>query len=97
LNERGNISMCHQIIASFGLILDIIGVVFLFIWGPPAPNMEGSVGLALESGTVLADGTKVKDMEKEQLRKRVLHTRMSKVGLGLILFGFVLQLIAQWF
>ena len=89
--------MCHQIIASLGLILDIIGVIFLFIWGPPTPSMEGSVGLALESGTVLSDGTKIEDIEKEQLREKAIHSRMSKVGLGLILFGFILQLIAQWF
>jgi hypothetical protein len=88
--------MCQQIIVSFGLILDIIGVILLFIWGPPTPSMEGSVGLALESGTVLYDGKKVKDIEKEQLRRRAIHSRMSKVALGLIFFGFVVQLVAQW-
>jgi len=89
--------MCHQMITSFGLILDIVGVIFLFIWGPPTPSMEGSVGLALESGTVLADGRKVEDMEKKQLKKKATHSLMSKVGLGLIFLGFVLQLIAQWY
>jgi hypothetical protein len=88
--------VCQQAIASFGLILDIIGVIFFFIWGPPTPSMEGSVGLALESGTVLSDGTKVEDIEKEQLRRRAKHSRMSKIALGLVFFGFVFQLIAQW-
>jgi hypothetical protein len=88
--------MCQQAIASFGLILDIVGVIFLFIWGPPTPSMEGGVPLELESGTVLSNGKKVGDIEKEQLKRKTIHGRMSKIALGLIFFGFVMQLIAQW-
>ncbi|HJX23247.1 MAG TPA: hypothetical protein VJ574_02410 [Candidatus Bathyarchaeia archaeon] len=83
-------------IASIGLVLDIVGVIFIFIWGPPMPEMEGSVGLALESGTVLKNGTMVADEEKKQLQRRKTHNIISRAGLGIICVGFLLQLISQW-
>jgi len=86
----------QPIIASIGLSLDIVGVILIFIWGPPMPDMQGSVGLAVESGTPLGDGTTVADEEKKQLQRRKIHNIISRVGLGIIGVGFLLQLVSQW-
>ena len=86
----------QPIIASIGLGLDIVGVILIFIWGPPMPDMQGGVGIALENGTPLGDGTIVADEEKKQLQRRKSHTIISRVGLGIIGVGFLLQLISQW-
>ena len=60
------------------------------------PDMQGGVGIALESGTPLGDGTTVADEEKKQLQRRKSHTIISSVGLGIIGVGLFLQLISQW-
>lgn len=78
-----------------GIMVDIVGVIGLFIWGPPTKPMEGEVGLDIERETVLADGTKVADLEDEQLRRKKIHSVMSKVSLGLICLGFIIQLLGQ--
>jgi hypothetical protein len=88
--------MFPALVGSIGLMLDIFGVILLFIWGPPVPNMEGTIKLALESGTRLSDGTIVGELERQQLDRRRLHSRMSKVALATIAMGFAVQLIAQW-
>ena len=86
----------QPIIASIGLSLDIVGVILIFIWGPPMPDMQGSVGRAVESGTPLGDGTTVADEEKKQLQRRKTHNIISRVGLGIIGVGFLLQLVSPW-
>jgi len=86
----------EPVVSTVGLILDIVGVGFLFFWGPPLPVMEGGVGIALESGTSLGDGRTVADEEAQQRRTRRIHITMSRVGLAFIAIGFALQLIAQW-
>lgn len=83
-------------LASFGLSLDIVGVILLFFWGPPMLEMQGSVGRALESGTPLGDGRTVADEEEEQLKRYKIHAIISRIGLGIIGAGFLLQLISQW-
>jgi hypothetical protein len=79
-----------------GLALGMAGVVILFIWGPPLPDFDETVGLALEPATVLADGRKVSDIADAARRRKRRHQIMSRVGLGLIGFGFGAQLIAVW-
>ena len=85
-----------QLLASIGLALDIVGVLIIFKWGPPQPEMSGGVGLGLESGTPLGDGRTVADEEASQAATKRMHEIMSRVGLGIVALGFLLQLIALW-
>jgi len=69
----------QQMLASFGLSLDIVGVILLFFWGPPMHEMQGSVGRALESGTSLRDGRTVADEEMEQLKRHKTHSIIKPI------------------
>lgn len=89
--------MNPKIVSSIGLILGIIGVVFIFIWGPPQPKLTPGVSLGLESGTQINNtGKTVADYNREVEKRRKCHTLMSRFGLFLILIGFVFQLWAVW-
>ena len=75
-----------------GLILGMTGVALVFRWGPPQPTFEQGVGVAVEDATLLADGRAAAEHEVEvrQLKRR--HAVLSRIGLGLIGVGFLLQL-----
>jgi hypothetical protein len=65
--------MVGHIVNSCGLILGMAGVILIFVWGPPQPNFDESVLIAVEEATVLEDGTKVADIIAEQERLRQQH------------------------
>ncbi len=77
--------MCGDILATVGLVLDIIGVFFIwaFALGKPlsVPNSSGKE-VPLSLGT---------DADRAEWKKA-----LSNLGLPLILIGFVLQIIALW-
>lgn len=79
-----------------GLCLGIVGVVLIFIWGPPQPSFEKGIGIGLEAGNVLSDGKTVAEHDNDIERQEQFTDRMSRVGLGLILFGFIAQLYGSW-
>ena len=87
---------CPQIFSTVGLVLGMIGVLIIFLFGPPQPSFEEGVGVGLEDGTPLGDGRTVADHNAEVRRKRRRHSILSKVGLGLVFIGFGLQLWAVW-
>jgi hypothetical protein len=71
-----------------GLALGMIGVVIIFIWGPPQPSFDETSALLLE-GT---DAQHVEDVRRHKHQYEV----MSSIGLGLIFVGFGAQLAAVW-
>ena len=78
-------------ITSVGLILDVLGVIALFYFGPPTLNItkEGSKILPFRS-----------DDPEETRKNRTLaakHDRMSKLGLVLLCLGFCFQLASNWY
>lgn len=89
--------MTAQHLNALGLLLGMVGVLLLFFWGPPLPEMRGAVGIALQSTTVLADGRRVADIEEAEKRLRHRHEIFSRFGLGLLFFGFAAQFAALWF
>lgn len=93
MNEPAVTAQCLNAI---GLVLAMVGVVLIFIWGPPQPSFDEGVGLALESGTVLKDGTKVSDLEDAARRRKRRHKIISSIGLVLVFCGFLFQLVALW-
>jgi hypothetical protein len=85
-----------QLLNSVGLVLSMIGVLIIFRFGPPMPDLEHGVGLGLDEGTRLADGRTVAQHNADRLRLRTRHSRISQVGLMLVFAGFALQLWATW-
>jgi hypothetical protein len=88
--------MTAQCLNTIGLVLGMLGVVLIFLWGPPQPDLDESVGIALEDATVLADGTKVSDMVAAAKRRKRRHWTIPSIGLFLIFCGFGVQLWAVW-
>ena len=77
-------SRSAELFNTVGLILDIFGVVLLFRFGlPPDVSRDGTVRLAL--------GT-----DEREARKGKLYERLSWTALGLIVTGFVLQIVGTW-
>jgi hypothetical protein len=66
-----------------------VGVVIIFIWGPPQPNFDEAVPLQLE-------GPEIEHKVEDVRRLKRQHEIMSSIGLGLIGLGFGAQLIAVW-
>jgi|KBSSwiStaDraftv2_1062776.scaffolds.fasta_scaffold298065_2 hypothetical protein len=85
-----------QLLNSIGLVLGMVGVLVIFAFGPPMPDLEHGVGLALDEGTRLADGRTVAQHNADRLRLRTRHSRISQGGLLLVFAGFALQFWAIW-
>ena len=85
-----------QVLNSAGLALGMIGVLIIFSFGPPLPDLEHGVGLVLDEETRLADGRTVSEHNVDRLRLRTRYSRISQCGLLLVFAGFALQLWATW-
>lgn len=72
-----------------GLMLGMIGVAVIFCYGPPQPNFEPHAPIAQELGTASDHIDAVRRRTKQ-------HRFWSSIGLILIFFGFLFQLIATW-
>jgi hypothetical protein len=72
------------IISSLGIVLDIIGVFLLFIYQPPTP--------ATMSQNMFMETASIWDRFKFEFKS----SKISKRGLLLILFGFILQLVGNF-
>ena len=69
---------------NLGLLLDIIGVVLLWCFGlPPDVRREGQ-------SYILAEGE-----DQTEKRKAKLYDCLSKLGLFLIIFGFIVQIVGN--
>jgi len=85
-----------QLLNTIGLVFAMVGVLIIFRFGPPQPTLEPGVGLGLEDGTLLPNGRTVADHNRAVEKRRFLHSRTSKIGLGLVFLGFAFQLWATW-
>lgn len=72
-------------INSVGLVLDICGAVLLWKYGlPEAISREGHQYIVLEQ------------KDEAEAEKAKAYDFWSKLGLGLLIFGFVLQLVSNF-
>jgi len=71
--------------STFGLILDIFGVLLLFRYGLPSKVNTGDT-ISIESGT---ENRRLREKENKKI------FRWAYFGLSLILCGFILQLIGS--
>ncbi len=87
---------CPQVLNSIGLVMGMVGVIIIFKFGPPQPNLETGVSIVLSPNNILSDGRKVSqyDLDAEEAKK--MHSCMSKCGLSMIFIGFAFQLGATW-
>ena len=84
-------------LSTIGLSLAILGVLIIFIWGPPQPEHTTGVSLGLEDGTPIdKSGKTVAEYNREVIKRKKFHTVMSRFGLILIMVGFALQLWVLW-
>jgi hypothetical protein len=81
---------------AIGLSLGLVGVVFIWIWGPPQPSFERGVSIVLEDANRLPDGRTAAQYAADTEAQERHYRFMSRVGLGLILAGFALQLINEF-
>lgn len=85
-----------QIINSFGLVLGITGTAILFRWGFPQPSFNEGVSLGLEDANVLENGLTVAENNQKVKEEKERFSRISRLGLALIILGFAFQLVAAW-
>jgi hypothetical protein len=82
--------LAADIVASIGLVLDIIGAVMLFRFGLPRAPVD-------EEGNLFAPAFDFPDIK---LAEVVAYARQQKrgshIGLGLLVAGFAGQLVAVW-
>ena len=76
-----------DVVSSIGLILDIAGVVLLFLFGLPANVRETGGTILLFGG-----GKSTEEAKREHRRYKLV----SRIGLVCLIFGFSLQLISNF-
>ena len=69
-----------------GLILDAVGIVLLFVYGPPPSVISKQAGIII----MYPSGD-----ESQQQRKIDRHILIGRCALGLIVVGFLLQILAN--
>ncbi|MCH8951806.1 MAG: hypothetical protein IID49_06765 [Proteobacteria bacterium] len=78
--------MTPAIVNSIGLLMDAVGVVVVFMYGWPQPDLS-------ENNYVIWGGDHT---DPEDVAKRRHHKRMSIAGLVCLVCGFGVQIIATW-
>jgi hypothetical protein len=76
-----------NVFSSIGLIIDIIGVIFLFKFGLPSDISIGGFELREELETE----------ERERLSRNKKIKKMANIGLVCLILGFILQLVGSNF
>lgn len=67
----------------------------IFLWGPPKPNLNKGIGIGFKDNTPIDEkGITVKERNDNVEIKRKKHLFISRLGLILIFFGFIFQLLA---
>ena len=84
-----------QILNIIGLSIDFIGVTILFIWAPIQPNLEDGFSIGLEDSTLI-DGKTVSYWNEKKRKQKKKIGFLSIVGFGLILLGFLIQIISNF-
>jgi hypothetical protein len=76
--------LLYPILNSIGLVFDIAGVVLLFKFGLPEEiSRTGSSALLIE------------ERDETEVRRARLYDRLGGLGLGLLILGFVVQLVSN--
>ena len=79
-----------ELLNGTGLVLDILGILFLYKYGLPSKVQEPREGIEILYAGI------TEQEKKSQERVFSYYRRMSRYGLFLILFGFLLLLIGNF-
>ena len=83
-----------QILTLGGLAIDIVGAVLLYRYGLPSRFPHGSLLLLDGDQVVTAEWGSESHEEFDEINsKQQRFERFSRLGLRLLIFGFVLQLL----
>ncbi|HDY68799.1 MAG TPA: hypothetical protein ENH85_13540 [Candidatus Scalindua sp.] len=89
--------MNSKALTTIGLCLGMLGVILIFIWGPPQPNLKPGVSIELEDNNPVNEtGQTVAEYNQEVIAKKATHACMSRIGLIMVFIGFTCQLISIW-
>lgn len=76
--------MTAACINDIGLLLDIFGAILLFKFGlPDSIDREGHCHIITEQ------------VDEEEIKKGKLYDKLGKIGLVLLILGFIFQLISN--
>ena len=79
-----------------GLVLNIIGVLIVFVFGFPQPDYNKGCCFGVELGTVIdSEGHTEGELEKRNQRNKKWHKALALLGLIYLLAGFGFQLYYQ--
>ena len=81
-------------LALIGLALNMAGVLLLFFFGFPQPDLSEAVTIEVEDNTVFTDGTSASGLKENARRKKRFYKTMSSVALLLLLIGFIFQALS---
>lgn len=88
--------MMQEWLNSIGLAFNILGVTIAFFYGYPQPSHDKGVTLVVGDANILPSGKTVAQFNEDKRRQKAKYLMLSRTGLGLMAFGFLLQLIATW-
>jgi hypothetical protein len=88
--------MKAQILNTIGLVLNIAGVIIVFIFGFPQPTHEEGISLGLGDANRLSDGRTVAEYNEQVRKTKFKYLCLSRFALGLVIIGFAFQLWATW-
>jgi hypothetical protein len=80
-----------KLVNLLGLSLGMIGVLLIFIWGPPQPSFQQGTCISVEDGTPLPGGKTAAEVDIDTAKTEKHYRHMSDIGLVFIFFGFVCQ------
>ena len=78
-----------------GLFLELVGVAAIWQFGWPQPQLQGGTSLSNEDATPPDAGTTEADPRARVADPRRAYRRYSAWGFGSLVFGLLLQGIAQ--
>ena len=78
--------MSAQLMNSIGLAMDALGVIMVFKFGWPQPDLSETMYIIAEQ----------EDTDPKSVARRKFHKRMSVAGLVCLVCGFGVQIIATW-
>lgn len=86
--------MTPAVITSIGLVLDIVGAIFM-VKGIVA-GTDDELARASDARGVWGSGTDTPSPRPALLRMLKESRRDTRIGAGLLIVGFMAQLVAQW-
>ena len=87
-DDWGQTNLIADIVNSAGLLLDIVGVVLLFMFGLPSKVRR-------ETGSYIIWGADASEQEATRKEYR-RYQCMSFIALGCLVTGFVLQIVSNF-